>query len=197
MNKTRVYLVVGIGGNADPAWKLLRAALAASGVRDVHRVASFERGPKWRNAIEASLRLLVNARNGDAEALAAQIAADHRASAPCSTTRVVLVALSAGADTAVQAASLLERQGIPVHGLLTLGGIVRRPKPANVERWIGLIGSHDWARWLPVSHPDRIIELPGARHNDYATRHANVVVEVASDFTAGVREIIAPDRSSE
>jgi hypothetical protein len=96
-----------------------------------------------------------------------------------------------------EAANLLGREGVAVNGLRTLGRFVRHPRPAYIERWIGLLSRCDWVRWLPVTHPDRIIELPGARHNDYATRHANVVVEVTSDFTAGVRGIIAQDGSSE
>jgi len=159
------YFIGGVGGY-DPAYGSFIAALSAR-VTDVRAFYPYGDCCGWgglaRDAASVLARGLYPNADVDAQALKSAVLRDLPGLAP--GEQLNFIGYSGGATTAFNAAALLQRYGVIVNNVVTLGGFVVRGKPDLVLKWTAVEGLYDpvWFTSLsptPLGRPDLEVVLP-------------------------------------
>jgi hypothetical protein len=163
----RLYVLGGIGGLRDDLLDGFVELLQAEGLQNVRRFRPFAGAAKGANALLALQSAIMPRSDLSSRLLARKVLRELQDETAPSHSRLGFIAISAGAIVAFNGARLLQREGVCLATILTVGGIVLRRKPDNVDRWVRVIGTRDWALPCNLIDADATCVIPGATHNGY------------------------------
>jgi RHS repeat-associated protein len=157
------FFIPGIGGSNDPTLAAFVNRLAAKVQNVVGPVSAYDT-PGTGNGKEVFLRGTGLESDPDAQALGSRVKRDVAFGLLAPGEQLNFVALSGGATVAFDTALILQRSGISINYIVTIGGVIFRGKPGNVGEWTDILGYFDPIDNSNLAHPDEQITLYFAGH---------------------------------
>lgn len=174
----RLYVLGGIGGSRDKLLDGLVQLLREDGLHDIRIFRPFGGGSKGVNTLLAIQSAILPRKDQSSRVLALRVLHELQGETDPLRSRLGFIAISAGATVAFNCAMLLQSEGIRLVTVLTVGGVVLRHKPKNIDRWVQVIGTRDWALLCNLLNADATRMIPGATHNGYLSGSRELLTRI-------------------